>query len=321
MTKNSGDSVDGQTTPFSFHFFDFSEFFRKCKKGNAMKEFTVINPVSGKGKADANLQGYLTTGAGDCRKYVRQQCLVDPETHFYVCGGDGTLNEAVNGIFDAGAGKSALLTAVPRGSGNDTVKTANTYGLNRVFDADLILCNDHVSINMLNIGFDCNVVALAGKIKKNLHIAGSLSYLLGVMGEFFRPFGEPFRISALCADGSNFDFDEPALLCAVCNGQWCGGSFHSSPLSDMTDGILELVLVRKTSRVNFLKLIRRYKDGTYIDRSGKVRAEFEKVLIYKRIRSMTISGCRQICFDGEIRPCDSARISVLPGAIRYKTQK
>lgn len=283
-----------------------------------MRKVIVYNPAAGKGNAGQGIEGYCTTAKGDCRRFVREECRSQPNTHFIVRGGDGTLNEAVCGIMDADAGQTAALTVQPCGSGNDTVKSLPRLEEGTIIPVDLIACNDGYAINMLNIGFDCNVVDSAGKLKKKHKIAGELSYILGVITEFFKPFGEHFTISALCEDGSTFEFDGDCLLCAVCNGQWCGGSFRNSPRSDMSDGLLELILVKKTSRFNFIKLIGKYKKGTLIDwESGSGPKGYEELIVYRRIKEMTISGTRRICADGEIEEKTSAQISVLPGAIRY----
>ena len=284
-----------------------------------MRELTVVNPRAGKGIGD--IEGaYVTQSAGDCRRYIREKCLEDPDTHFTVCGGDGTLNEAVRGILDAGAGKTAELTARPCGSGNDTVKTTDLHEKGSLLSLDVIRFNDSFGINMLNIGFDCNVVASSERIRrKHKKISGNLSYILGVATEFFKKFGEHFTIEALCEDGESFSYDGEVMLCAVCNGQWCGGSFHNSPYSDMTDGIVEMILVKKVSRMTFLKLVGHYKDGTLLQKDGSVAIKkYKDVVTCKRIRSMTISGCKQICTDGEIEDCAKAQISILPGAIRYR---
>lgn len=284
-----------------------------------MRERTVINPTAGNGKAGEGRDGYLTTCVGDCRRYVREQCAEDPGTHFNVCGGDGTLNEAVSGILDAGAGASASLTMIPCGSGNDTVKTTDTYQKGETVPLDVISVNDQYAINMINIGFDCNVVSSAAHFKMKWKIAGKLSYILGVGKEFFRHFGEHFTVEALCEDGEIFRFSDEAMLCAVCNGQWCGGSFHNSPLSDMTDGVIEMILVRKMSRFAFLKMIGNYKKGTLIDPdTHEIIPKMRKYVIYKRVKKMTLAGCKKICNDGEIFDKDSAEISILPGAVRYK---
>ena len=284
-----------------------------------MRELTIINPAAGKGRVPEGLKGYFTTGQNDCRRYVREECMRDPDVHFNVCGGDGTLNEAVSGVMDAGAGARASVTMIPIGSGNDTVKTTDLSPAGTVLDLDLIKVNDAYGVNMLNIGFDCNVVACAQHYKTKKGVSGSFAYIMGVAHEFFRPFGEPFVIEAECVDGSVFKYAEDSMLCAVCNGQWCGGGFHNSPYSDMTDGVIEMLLVRKVSRPAFLQLVGAYKKGTLLNEDGSVAIKkFHDVVIYKRVKKMSISGCKQICADGEIFDCKSAEISVLPGAVRYR---
>ncbi len=131
-----------------------------------MRTITILNPSAGKG-SDAGKNCYVTKEAGDCRRFVREECLKDPNVHFNVIGGDGTLNEAVSGIMDAGAGAAASVTAIPAGSGNDTVKTTDTYGPGTELSVDLLTFDgDKYGINMLNIGFDCSVVMRAQRYKR-----------------------------------------------------------------------------------------------------------------------------------------------------------
>ncbi len=287
--------------------------------GYYMRKLTVYNPAAGKGNASRGRDCYHTTAPGDCRRFVKEACAQDPHTHFTVCGGDGTLSEAVCGVMDAGAGKTATLTAFPCGSGNDTVKSFPTDRAGQTDELDVIRVGDRYGINMINIGFDCNVVTSAGRFKRLLRLsAGKLTYLLGVMTEFFKPFGEDFRIDAVLEDGTPFSYHGPTLLCAVCNGQWCGGSFHNSPCSDMSDGVLELIVVKKTSRLNFLKLVGRYQNGTLIGENGRIDpAKYASIVSCHRIRSVKISGMKRVCTDGEVEEMTETEISVLPRAIQY----
>lgn len=283
-----------------------------------MRKITIYNPAAGNGKMKTFAgEGYRTTSQGDCRRFVKEECLKDADVHFTVYGGDGTLNEAISGIMDASAGDKAQITVMPYGSGNDTVKSIPEKTVeDQVISVDLIKYNDRYGINMLNIGFDCNVVASASRFKHKWNIAGKLSYLLGVVTEFFKPFGEDFNIEAVCENGEEFKYNGSCLLCAVCNGEWCGGSFHNSPASNMSDGVIEMMLVKKMSRLKFINLIGKYKKGTLVKED--VLKKFGDYVTYLRIKNMKISGCKQICSDGEIENCTSAEISIIPGAIQYR---
>ncbi|MBQ8911221.1 MAG: hypothetical protein IJY89_01460 [Clostridia bacterium] len=278
----------------------------------------MFNPAAGKGKGPRDEAHYTTKEKGDGRRFIKEECEKAPDTHFIVCGGDGTLNEAVCGIMDAGAGHMASLTAHPCGSGNDTVKSFPTDKKGETVKLDVIKLNDRYGINMINIGFDCNVVSSAAMFKHKWKLAGKISYILGVIREFFRPIGENYKIDAVLEDGSSFSYHGPTLLCAICNGQWCGGSFHNSPYSDMRDGVLELVLVKKTGRINFIKMIGRYQNGTLIGEQGKITPEaYSTIVSCHRIRSVTVTGMKRVCTDGEVEEMSSAAITVLPQAIQY----
>lgn len=283
-----------------------------------MREITIYNPAAGKGKTkEITAEGYRTKSQGDCRRFVREECLKDSDVHFTVYGGDGTLNEAVSGIMDAEAGNKAQITVMPFGSGNDTIKSIPEKNVeDQVVTVDLIKYNDKYGINMLNIGFDCNVVASASRFKNKWKVAGKLSYILGVITEFFKPFGEDFNVEAVCENGDIYKYNGSCLLCAVCNGEWCGGSFHNSPASNMSDGVIEMMLVKKMSRLKFINLIGKYKNGTLV--KDEVLKKYGDYVTYLRVKNMKISGCKQICSDGEIENCTSADISIIPGAIQYR---
>ena len=71
-----------------------------------MKDFFILNPVAGSEKSRKNaipegITPYLTTGVGDCTRYVMSVCETTPDPRFHISGGDGTLNEAVTGVMRA----------------------------------------------------------------------------------------------------------------------------------------------------------------------------------------------------------------------------
>ena len=79
-----------------------------------MKKVMILNPAAGHGdaiklkeKEHVGVEFYETTGIGDAERFVLERCKTDPDTQFIVCGGDGTVNEVVNGIMHSGASHSA----------------------------------------------------------------------------------------------------------------------------------------------------------------------------------------------------------------------
>ena len=80
--------------------------------------------------------------------------------------------------------------------------------------------------------------------------------------------------------------------------------------------MLDLILVKKVTRPQLIKLIGSYKKGSHIDHaSGTPAKGFEKVLISARSNSVKVSGLTYICADGEVEPANEVEISVIPGAV------
>ncbi|MBQ8254920.1 MAG: hypothetical protein IJY94_05390 [Clostridia bacterium] len=289
-----------------------------------MKRLHIFNPASGvkhspelltKGPA-ANEESYITTGIGDAERFVYETCLSRPETHFIVYGGDGTINEVVSGIVRAGAGDKALFSVVPTGTGNDFVKTFPEK--DRIYDVDVLKYGNKYAVNIINFGFDSKVVIKTAKYKKAF--PGSAAYLAGVADTFFHKIGERWQIELENEDGSTEKYDEIFTLALAANCRYYGGGFYSAPLASYNDGLIDFIAVRKVSRGALLNLIGSYKKGTHLDpETGKPHAKFDKYLIYRRCKSVSIKGVTTLCSDGEIEERSEAQISVLPSAVRYAT--
>ncbi|MEG2454965.1 MAG: acylglycerol kinase family protein, partial [Oscillospiraceae bacterium] len=99
-----------------------------------MKHLFIVNPVAGKkGSTDALLAEIhkvcgdkgldyeirTTGGVGDACHIARAAAETGEDVRIYACGGDGTLNEAVNG---AAGYENAAVTVLPKGTGNDFLK-------------------------------------------------------------------------------------------------------------------------------------------------------------------------------------------------------
>jgi len=89
----------------------------------------------------------------------------------------------------------------------------------------------------------------------------------------------------------------------------------------MTDGVLELIVVRKMKRLKFLKLVGKYKDGTLFDPITRDISvdEDKKYVTFLRVRSVSVKGMKQFCADGEITQNNQLDVCVIPGALKYKT--
>lgn len=301
-----------------------------------MKRLHIFNPAAGGGHspelltkgAAAGEESYVTAGVGDAERFVYEICREREETHFVVYGGDGTINEAANGIIRAGAGNRTLLSVVPAGTGNDFVRTFPEKGCVTTIDAMRYrffadtegeeLLGDRYAMNIINFGFDSRVVKKTGFYKSIF--PGSAAYIAGVADTLFRKIGENWRVVLTDADGGREEYDGIFTLALAANCRYYGGGFRSAPLADPTDGLIDFVAVKKVSRMTFVKLVGDYKKGTHVDPvTGQPLEKFASCMVYKKCRSIKISGISDLCADGEITGAGLIEITPAPAVIRLAT--
>ncbi len=296
-----------------------------------IKHVFILNPVAGKRAGKSDLQAQIeqvcqarsvdfeihqTDAVGEATAYVRRTCERYPDTQlrFYACGGDGTLSEVVNGAYGYA---NAAVGVVPVGTGNDFAR--NFEGKQAFLDidaqldgqthkVDLIRYNDRLCVNMINIGFDCEVVKLTAKLKKSKLLPASVGYIAGLVLTLIRKPGVKASISV---DGAAPE-QRRMLLTSVANGAWCGGGFHSSPLAHLQDGVLDMLMIKNVTRVRFLSLVGAYKSGSFVN-DPKAR----RVIDYVKAQNVryTFAGVKSICADGEIFDVTELEISAVKEAL------
>ena len=295
-----------------------------------MKYIFIINPSAGQGKAiklipkieeamkdtDLIYSIYTTTAGGDAERFVKKTCETGENVRFYVCGGDGSLHEAVNG---ARGFSNAEIGILPVGTGNDFVRN---FGRQKDFldisaqvngesiDSDVIEINGRYTVNMANIGFDCEVVAKAMEWKKKPLVKGPFAYVMGIMSMLVKPIGK--WMSFRWADGTKLT--GRFLLCTLANGRFCGGGFCSSPMATVEDGLMDVGIVSMISRRKFIGILPKYKTGEYLD----TKLGMQKV-IYERMSSLEIAVPEpiHISIDGEISEFTYLRAEIVPKAFRF----
>lgn len=286
-----------------------------------MRQIHIINPAAGNCKAEEFLPNYpveiyRSTGVEDITRFVFETASLEPDTHFIAYGGDGTLNEVVNGVMLANAGDRAKISCVPTGTGNDFVR--NFEGSNEPVRIDVIRYNDRYAINMLNIGFDCDVVTRTTKLKKMPFVHGPFAYILGVLGTLCRPMGHKFALEVVTENDEHISIEDNLLLIAIGNGAYCGGGFYAMPTAKQDDGLLDLLVINKIGRMKFLSLVGDYKAGTYLDReTGEILPKFKDIITTYRVKQVTLHNMYTLCADGEVYPLTDAIVTVLPRAITY----
>ena len=299
-----------------------------------MEHIFIINPSAGKGRAkklipaiEAALEGteygysiYQTKAAGDAERFVRESCETGKPVRFYIGGGDGSFNEAVNG---AKGFPHAEIGLIPLGTGNDFIRN---FGKKQEFmdilsqvegksiPCDAIAVNGRYAVNMVNIGFDCEVVAKAAEWKKKPLVSGLGAYLMGIATMLAKPMGTPMAFR--WGDGTTMT--GKFLLCTIANGSFCGGGFCSSPQAALDDGRMDVGIVRMISRGKFIRLLPKYKAGTYLDtKVGQEKVVYEKCSNLE----LAVSQPTNLSMDGEISQFTYLKAEIVPRAFRFIVPK
>ncbi|MBK9710331.1 MAG: diacylglycerol kinase family lipid kinase [Kouleothrix sp.] len=236
-------------------------------------------------------------------------------------GGDGTLNEVVNGIKGAEASLSrrAQLGIIPLGTGSDFIKTLEGVDANdigggirrvtgeqvRTIDLGRVQVGDdepRYFINALGMGFDAQAAAESLKLTK---LKGLAVYLVAILRALVNYKAHPMNV-----EYDDKHLHRRLLFASVANGRCQGGGFWLTPDASIDDGLLDLCLVDKMRLDEIIRHIPKVMEGTHTRL---------KQVTMGRARSISVTSAASIpvATDGEVISTDarSVRVEVLPGAL------
>lgn len=234
-------------------------------------------------------------------------------------GGDGTINEVVNGLHDAGGTRDVMLGIISTGSGGDYIRTIGVprhykEACQRLMNPRKLAVDlgvvDYVGsggmarrlfVNFAGLGFDAEVVRATTQRFKAL---GSMpSYLMGLLTTFL--FYQNRDVSLIVDREA-----EERRVCTVVmsNGKYGGGGMLVAPNADLTDGLLDVLIIDDLSKLDLLRSLPRVYRGTHLTHP--------KVTV-KRAREIDIRPRQQMSLqaDGELLGEAPARFYVLPAAL------
>ena len=291
-----------------------------------MNHLFIINPAAGKGK---NLKLIpriekmfkdkedkciieITKGIGDATKIARSYS--EKGTYrIYSVGGDGTLNEILNGMVNS----SSSLAVIPSGTGNDFIKSIYNFSKqDKIEDIlfkmingkekyiDLCEINDRYFINIASVGFDAEVAYNSIRLKKLPFIGGKLAYILGIILTVFN-----YKSYKLSIDIDDKSINLDALLVAIANGRYYGGGINVTPKAEIDDGLFNICAIKKVGRFKILTLFPQVIKGNH--------AEIKEVSFYSG-RKVKIKSEEDIAFniDGEITKGKEAEFKIVKNGIK-----
>ena len=254
----------------------------------------------------------ISKGPGDCTKLAREAALSGETYRIYACGGDGTLNEVVQG---AAGFDNVAITVYSGGSGNDFVKLFDDpkafFDIERLLDAetatfDLIKCNDDYSLNICSVGLDARIGTDVQSYKRLPLLHGFRAYVASTVVNVFKRIAEHYVVHI---NGEVIDGEKTFVCC--CNGRFYGGGFNPVPEADPSDGLMDVLLVDKVSLLQVPGIVGKYKNGQYKELPHLVRHVRTKKL---RVRCDKASP---VNLDGEVRVAQVVDFEVAKEKLRF----
>lgn len=288
-----------------------------------MKYLFIVNPVAGKGQGlkyvkeienlfeeEVEFHIEITKKIGHATEIAKRYSMQE-DYIIYAVGGDGTVNEVINGM----VGSNSSLVIIPTGSGNDFIRTIDpNYKkkdlLHKLIEGnttlvDIIKINEKYCLNIASVGLDADIVFNAIAFKKMKFVKGDMAYILSICKTIFGKKGIEIKVKL---DDKELS-DRKVLFLAVANGKFYGGGVPITPNAEIDDGLADVCLVENLNLLKIFKLLPKLAKAKH--------TEAKEVKIYRakkiEIESETLF---RVNIDGEIVEGDKLKIEVIPRAIK-----
>lgn len=327
-----------QRAPFQFysHLYRVLKLHRMKKKVTREEWLTIINPNAGNGKGkkdwsrismlfsknDIPVVSRFTERKGHAIEFAREG-ISDGFRKIISVGGDGTLNEVINGIFTQEEVPPADIVTgmIPVGTGNDW---GRMFGIPLVYEGAVEIIRENRQtlhdtgvityhegnekhkryfINIAGLGFEALVVSKTnrkkekGKSSKAIYLFNLLSSLIA-----YRKVVADITIDGRKVTSTIFSIN-------VGNGRYCGGGMRQTPDALPDDGMLDITVIKDMSRFEIIRSLKLLYDGTILSHP-KVDGYRSKELIVESESLLYAEA------DGESLGHTPCEFSIIPSSAR-----
>jgi diacylglycerol kinase (ATP) len=288
------------------------------------KTFVILNPTAGSVKnVDAlvermgrlpDAEVYTTAKAGAAMRSTRTALRKGCEMIVAV-GGDGTLNEVVNGLREDAS--TVVVGLIPLGTGNDF---ARTLGLpTDVDEAIAVLLAGHTrAIDLVRVTSDevryfVNVSSggFSGLVDEKLtpemkKTWGPLAYLRSAAAAL--PDLRAYRTTLSLDDTESLTLSLYNVV--IANGRYVGGGTHIAPEASIDDGLLDIILIPERPAADLALLAAQVALGNHLS---------SDTIVFRRAARVTVNSQPGMWFnvDGELVGNEPAEFAVLPRALQF----
>lgn len=294
-----------------------------------MKLLVIYNPHAGGGRAAAllpQIQQYLeqqpvqltmqmTTHAGHATELAKAADLSDFDG-LVASGGDGTLFEVLNGFMLNSSANKPPIGLIPNGTGNAFMKELKLQKNDWQRSIDIILNNqpkridigqlkaqgkEHFFLNIVGMGFVSEVAQAAIPLKW----MGNAAYTAATLQKLIHLKAQTISLEL---DGETIT--RQGVFVEVANSTYTGTSFLMAPKAIVDDGLLDVILLNKISRLKLLRLFTSIYDGSHINYPEVEYFQAKKIKV-------TESSPTNLIPDGEVLGETPVEFECLEKAIQF----
>ena len=253
------------------------------------KLLLIFNPNAGSGRAKnylALIEAYFNTKEVDCQithtthtghaQSLLESTDLSQFSGVIAAGGDGTLFEVVNGLMSHKAEDRVPMGVIPVGTGNAFARELGLLPTDWQAGIDII-CKQQIQaidlghaqmkngafyfINITGMGF----VVDAGRTTMKIKQLGKSAYTLATLWETAKLKKHPIKLTLTDENDQVEVIDEDLVFVEVANSRYTGTSFLIAPEAKINDGLLDVIILKKISRLKILRLFPTIYSGKHIN--------------------------------------------------------
>jgi diacylglycerol kinase (ATP) len=281
----------------------------------------ILNPTAGNGFAGEyaeevkkqialhNLSAeFVLTQKRDHARQLAAGFAADGFSHIVAVGGDGTINEATNGIIGR---REIVFGAIPAGTGNDffqilgfsgrfTKEDWDVFFSRQTIPMDVGRCNSHYFLNGMGLGFDAQVASENYTEDQEVKKGGASKYLWQILKTLVS-----YKEQVMRFKQEGRSWETRSFMNTIAIGRRFAGKYFITPRAIANDGLLDVCMVDALKLLGRFHIFLKVPKGAHLDnpkvhyyQTDKLSIDFDKVVPYH--------------LDGELYFSEHFEIDILP---------
>ena len=293
----------------------------------------IVNPAAGAGRTarkwphiidrlrsiDLKFDYEITEAPGHARELAKHAVAGGYELVVSV-GGDGTINEVVNGLYDTGNIGDVMFGIIGTGTGSDYIRTIGVPKFHldacqclkepkkAAVDVGVVEYHNEgetvkrLFVNFAGMGFDAEIVRTTTLKYKRFN--STTSYLAGLFSALVS-----YKNKAVALSVDSEEIEDRICSVLFSNGKYSGSGMLAAPEADVADGLLDVLIIGDLSKPDLLWSLPRIYRGTHLTHPKVTLKKAREIEIIRSDESVSLQ------VDGELLEGVPARVYILPSLL------